>query len=127
MLLANNSVFSYKRSEREELVDRGQDREGSQVSDVMSDEMEAKVPILSAKDARTYMSSLVFGAMPRGQCKCAWISTSYVVGVQSGGNTVTKWAGIARPVVTGLMSIGGQQRLRLLVQLLTDMQGCLGS
>ena len=113
MLLANNSVFSYKRSEREELVDRGQDREGSQVSDVMSDEMEAKVPILSAKDARTYMSSLVFGAMPRGQCKCAWISTSYVVGVQSGGNTVTKWAGIARPVVTGLMSIGGQQHLRL--------------
>ena len=122
MLLANNSVFSYKRSEREELVDRGQDREGSQVSDVMSDEMEAKVPILSAKDARTYMSSLVFGAMPRGQCKCPWISTSYVVGVQSGGNTITEWARFAAPVVTGLMSKGGQQHLRLLVQLLTDMR-----
>ena len=99
----------------------------SQVSDVMSDEVEAKVPILSAKDAQTFMSSLVFGAMPHGQCKCAWISISYVVGVQSGGNTITEWARFAAPVVTGLMSIGGQQHLRLLVQLLTDMQGCLGS
>ena len=89
--------------------------------------MEAEKAIMAAKDARTFMSYLVFGALPHWQCKCAWISTSYVVGVQSGGNTVTKWAGIARPVVTGLMSIGGQQRLRLLVQLLTDMQGCLGS
>ena len=89
--------------------------------------MEAGKAIMAAKDARTFMSYLVFGALPHWQCKCAWISTSYVVGVQSGGNTVTKWAGIARPVVTGLMSIGGQQRLRLLVQLLTDMQGCLGS
>ena len=89
--------------------------------------MEAEKAIMAAKDARTIMSYLVFGALPHWQCKCAWISTSYVVGVQSGGNTVTKWAGIARPVVTGLMSIGGQQRLRLLVQLLTDMQGCLGS
>jgi len=88
----------------------------------MSDKMEAKVPILSAKDAQTFMSSLVFGAMPHGQCKCAWISTSYVVGVQSGGNTITKWARFAAPVVTGLMSKGGQQHLRLLVQLLTDMR-----
>ena len=99
----------------------------SQISDVMSDKMEAKVPILSAKDAQTFMSSLVFGAMPHGQCKCAWISTSYVVGVQSGGNTITEWARFAAPVVTGLMSKGGQQHLRLLVQLLTDMQGCLSS
>ena len=80
------------------------------------------MPILSAKDARTFMSSLVFGAMPHGQCKCAWISTSYVVGVQSGGNTITEWARFAAPVVTGLMSKGGQQHLRLLVQLLTDMR-----
>ena len=87
----------------------------SQVADVMSDEMEAKVPILSAKDARTYMSSLVFGAVPRGQCKCAWISTSYVVGVQSGGNTITEWARFAAPVVTGLMSVG----LRLKIQKIT--------
>ena len=94
----------------------------SQISDVMSDKMEAKVPILSAKDAQTFMSSLVFGAMPHGQCKCAWISTSYVVGVQSGGNTITEWARFAAPVVTGLMSKGGQQHLRLLVQLLTDMR-----
>ena len=66
----------------------------SQASDVMSDEMEAEVPILSAKDARTLVSSLVFGAMPHGQCQCAWISTSYVVGVQSGGNTITEWGQI---------------------------------
>ena len=79
----------------------------SQISDVMSDKMEAKVPILSAKDAQTFMSSLVFGAMPHGQCKCAWISTSYVVGVQSGGNTITEWARFAAPVVTGLMGKGG--------------------
>ena len=84
--------------------------------------MEAEKAIMAAKDARTIMSYLVFGALPHWQCKCAWISTSYVVGVQSGGNTITKWAGIARPVVTGLMSNGGQQHLRLLVQLLTDMQ-----
>ena len=113
MLLANNSVFSYNRSEREELVDRGQDGASLPSSDVMSDEMEAKMPILSAKDARTFMSSLVFGAMPHGQCQCAWISTSYVVGVQSGGNTITEWARFAAPVVTGLMSKGGQQHLRL--------------
>ena len=80
------------------------------------------MPILSAKDARTLVSSLVFGAMPHGQCQCAWISTSYIVGVQSGGNTITEWARFAAPVVTGLMSKGGQQHLRLLVQLLTDMR-----
>ena len=93
----------------------------SQISDVMLDKMEAKVPILSAKDAQTFMSSLVFGAMPHGQCKCAWISTSFVVGVQV-VNTITEWARFAAPVVTGLMSKGGQQHLRLLVQLLTDMR-----
>ena len=84
--------------------------------------MEAEKAIMAAKDARTFMSYLVFGALPHWQCKCAWISTSYVVGVQSGGNTITEWARFAAPVVTGLMSKGGQQHLRLLVQLLTDMR-----
>ena len=84
--------------------------------------MEAEKAILSAKDGRTFMYYLVFGAMPHWQCKCALISTSYVVGVQSGGNTITECPRFARPVVTGLMSNGGQQLLRLLVQLLTDMR-----
>ena len=117
------TLFSHTIVQREKsLLTEVKTGQVSQISDVMSDKMEAKVPILSAKDARTFMSSLVFGAMPHGQCKCAWISTSYVVGVQSGGNTITEWARFAAPVVTGLMSKGGQQHLRLLVQLLTDMR-----
>ena len=95
-----------------EVIPQGKNVKPDKASDC-EDEMEAGKAIMAAKDARTFMSYLVFGAMPLWQCKCAWISTSYVVGVQSGGNTITEWARFAAPVVTGLMSKGGQQHLRL--------------